>query len=110
MKWHWSVLTAGFALYMLVFIPGILPHPIDVAVTILSGVSMASVAIFGFDSIHVDRRLAVLMLILGLVMLSVGISLARQGHVHLLLLLSVPAIGLGIIGARNLIDKREKHD
>ena len=97
-------------MYLLVLIPGILPHSIDVAVTILSGVSMASVAIFGFDSIHVDRRLAVLMLILGLIMLSVAISLARQGHVYLLLLLSVPAIGLGIFGARNLLDKREKHD
>ena len=110
MKWHWSLLTAGFALYLLVLIPGILPHSIDVAVTILSGVSMASVAIFGFDSIHVDRRLAILMIILGLIMLSVGISLARQGHVYILLLLSVPAIGLGIFGVRNLIDKREKHD
>ena len=110
MKWHWSLLTAGFILYALVLIPGILPHSIDVAVTILSGVSMASVAIFGFDAIHVDRRLAVLMLILGLVMLSVGILLARQGHVDLLLLLSVPALGLGVFGARNLMDKREKHD
>ncbi len=110
MKWHWSLLSAGLVLYLLVLIPGILPHSIDVVVTILSGVSMASVAIFGFDSIHVDRRLAVLMLILGLIMLSVGISLARQGHDYLLLLLSVPAIGLGIFGARNLIDKREKHD
>ena len=110
MKWHWSLLSAGLVLYLLVLIPGILPHSIDVAVTILSGVSMASVAIFGFDSIHVDRRLAVLMLILGLIMLSVAISLARQGHVYLLLLLSVPAIGLGIFGARNLLDKREKHD
>ena len=110
MKWHWSLLTAGFILYALVLIPGILPHSIDVAVTILSGVSMASVAIFGFDSIHVDRQLAALMLILSLIMLSVGISLARQGHVYILLLLSVPAIGLGIFGARNLTDKREKHD
>ena len=110
MKWHWSLLSAGLVLYLLVLIPGILPHSIDVAFTILSGVSMASVAIFGFDSIHVDRRLAVLMLILGLIMLSVAISLARQGHVYLLLLLSVPAIGLGIFGARNLLDKREKHD
>lgn len=110
MKWHWSLLTAGFALYILVLIPGILPHSIDVAVTILSGVSMASVAIFGFDSIHVDRRLAILMIILGLIMLSVGISLAWQGHLYILLLLAAPVIGLGIFGARKLMDKREKHD
>jgi hypothetical protein len=110
MKWHWSLLSAGLVLYLLVLIPGLLPHSIDVVVTILSGVSMASIAIFGFDSIHVDRRLAVLMLILGLIMLGMGFSLARQGHVYLLLLLSVPAIWLAIFGARNLIDKREKHD
>jgi uncharacterized membrane protein YfcA len=110
MKWHWSLLFAGLVLYLLVLIPGILPHSVDVAVMILSGVSMASVAIFGFDSIHVDRRLAVLMLILSLIMLSVGISLARQGHGYILLLLAVPALGLGIFGVRNLIDKREKHD
>ena len=97
-------------MYALVLIPGILPHSIDVAVTILSGVSMASVAIFGFDSIHVDRRLAILMIILGLIMLSVGISLARQDHGYILLLLAVPALGLGIFGARKLMDKREKHD
>ncbi|MBI5944754.1 MAG: hypothetical protein HY864_10330 [Chloroflexi bacterium] len=77
---------------------------------IASGISLLSVAVFGFDTVHVDRNLAVLMLILNLIMLSVGISLARQGHVYLLLLLSMPAIGLGIFGARNLTDKREKHD
>ena len=44
MKWHWAALLAGIGLYVLVLIPGILPHSVDLAVTLLSGVSMASVA------------------------------------------------------------------
>ena len=110
MKWHWLVLVAGFGLYMLVLIPGILPHSVDVAVIMLSGIGMVSVAIFGFDTTHVDRNLAILMIILSLLMLVVGIVLARQDHGNILFLLSIPAIGLGIFGARKLVDKREKHD
>lgn len=91
---------------MLVLIPGLLPDSVDVIVAVLSGVTMISVAVFGFDTTHVDRRLAILMIILSLLMLVAGIVLARQGHIYILLLLSVPAIGLGLFGLRNLIDKR----
>ena len=107
MKWHWIILLAGFGLYVLVLIPGILQHHVDVAVTILSGISMISVAVFGFDTAHVDWRLAILMIILSLVMLVAGIVLAHQGHVYILLLLSVLASGLGIFGWRKLINKGE---
>ena len=110
MKWYWVIFLAGFGLYVLVLIPGLLPDSVDVVVTILSGVSMISVGVFGFDTTYVDRRLAILMIILSLVMLVAGIVLAHQGHVYTLLLLSVPAIGLGLFGMRNLIDKREKRD
>ena len=110
MKWYWVIFLAGFGLYVLVLIPGLLPDSVDVVVTILSGVSMISVGVFGFDTTYVDRRLAILMIILSLVMLAAGIVLAHQGHVYILLLLSVPAIGLGLFGMRNLIDKREKRD
>ena len=110
MKWHWITLLAGFGLYMLVLIPSIPQHPADVAVIILSGISMISVAVFGFDTTHVDRRLAILMIILSLVMLVAGIVLAHQGDIYILLLLSVPASGLGVFGLRKLINKGEKHD
>ncbi len=110
MKWHWSLLFAGFVLYLLVLIPGVLPHSVDVAVMILSGISLLSVAIIGFDTVHVEGSLAVLMIILSLLMLIAGIVLAWQGHGYVLFLLTVPALGLGILGARKLMDKREKHD
>ncbi|MBV6391177.1 MAG: hypothetical protein KPEEDBHJ_00385 [Anaerolineales bacterium] len=110
MKWHWSLLFAGFILYILVLIPGVLPHSVDVAVMILSGISLLSIAVFGFDTIHVDRILAVLMITLSLLMLIAGIVLAWQGHGYILFLLAVPALGLGMFGARKLMDKREKHD
>ena len=106
MNWYWIILLAGFGLYVLVLIPGLLPDSVDVIVAVLSGVTMISVAVFGFDTTHVDRRLAILMIILSLLMLVAGIVLARQGHIYILLLLSVPAIGLGLFGLRNLIDKR----
>ncbi|HNE05992.1 MAG TPA: hypothetical protein PLT08_15810 [Anaerolineales bacterium] len=82
----------------------------DVAVMILSGISLLSVAIIGFDTIHVEGSLAVLMVILSPLMLITGIILAWQGHGYILFLLAVPALGLGILGARKLMDKREKHD
>jgi hypothetical protein len=107
MKWHWSLLFAGFILYILVLIPGVLPHSVDVAVMILSGISLLSIAVFGFDTIHVDRILAVLMITLSLLMLIAGIVLAWQGHGYILFLLAVPALGLGMFGARKLMDKRE---
>lgn len=110
MKWHWITLLAGFGLYVLVLIPGILPHSVDVAVTIFSGLSMISVAAFGFDKAHVDRNLALLMIILGLLMLVVGIVLARQGHGYTLLLLSGPGVGLGVFGLRKLRNRRKNDD
>lgn len=110
MKWHWCLLFAGFILYILVLIPGVLSHSVDVAVMILSGISLLSIAVFGFDTIHVDRILAILMITLSLLMLIAGIVLAWQGHGYILFLLAVPALGLGMFGARKLMDKREKHD
>ena len=107
MKWHWVILLAGFGLYLLVLIPGILPHPVDMAVAIFSGLSMISVAAFGFDKAHVDRNLALLMIIPGLIMLVVGFVLARQGHGYTLLLLSGPAVGLVVFGLRKLRNRRK---
>ncbi|GAB4455176.1 MAG: hypothetical protein HRF47_08180 [Chloroflexota bacterium] len=109
-KWHWIVLLVGFGLYVLVPIPGILPHSVDVVVMILSGISLLSVAIFGFDTVHVEGGLAISMVTLSLLMLIAGIVLAWQGHGYILFLLAAPALGLGMFGARKLMDKREKHD
>lgn len=103
-------MLAGFGLYVLALIPGILPHSVDVAVMIFSGISLLTVAVFGFDTIHVDRNLAVLMIILSLLMLIAGIVLVWQGHGYILLLLAVPAFELGMFGVRKLMDKREKYD
>lgn len=110
MKWHWSLLFAGFVLYLLVLIPGILPHPVDMVVTIFSGISMISVAAFGFDKAHVDRNVAIPMIILSLLMLGAGIVLARKGHGYTLLLLTGPAVGLGVFGLRKLPNARKNDD
>ena len=110
MKWYWVILLAGLGLYLLVLIPGILPHPVDMAVTIFSGLSMISVAAFGFDKTHVDRNMAIPMIILSLLMLGVGIVLALQSHEYTLLLLSGPAVGLGVFGLRKLLNGRKKDD
>ena len=109
-KWYWVRLLAGLGLYLLVLIPGILPHPVDTGVTIFSGLSMISVAAFGFDKAPVRRNLATMMIILSLVMLVVGIVLARQGHGYTLLLLSGPAVGLGVFGLRKLLNGRKNDD
>lgn len=102
MKWHWVTLLAGLGLYILVLVPGLLPHTLDSVVVILAGVTIASISVFGFGSTHVDGRLAILMVGTSLAILVAGILLARQGHNNLLLLLSVPAIGLGLFGVRKL--------
>ena len=107
MKWHWSLLIAGFGLYLLVLIPGVLSHPVDMTVTIISGMSLLSVAAFGFDGTQVNWPLAMLMIILSLAMLAAGIAAARQDHVYILLILSVPASGLAAFGLRSLTDKRK---
>ena len=98
---------AGFVLYLLVLVPGILSHQVDMVVTIFSGMSLLSVAAFGFDSTQVNRTLAILMIILSLAMLAAGIAAALQDHVYILLILSVPASGLAVFGLRSLIGKRK---
>lgn len=110
MKWRWVMLLAGLGLYVLVLVPGFLPHASDSVVAIVAGVTLATVAVFGFDTTHVSRRLAALMIIVSLIMFTAGIALTRQGHPYVQLALSVPAAGLGLFGARKLIDKREKND
>ena len=110
MKWYWVMLLMGLGLYVLVLIPGMLPHEIDSVVGMLAGVTIATVALFGFDTTHVNRRLATIMIILSLVMFVVGIALVRQGHPYVQLILSVPAAGLGLFGARKLIENKEKND
>lgn len=59
MKWHWVMLLMGPGLYMFVLVPGILPHEIDTVVSMLAGATVATVALFGFDTTHVNRRLAI---------------------------------------------------
>ena len=110
MKWHWVMLAVGLGLYGFVLVPGFLPHAIDIIVILLSGVTIASVAVFGFDTTQVDRSFASLMFVVSLMIFAAGITLARQGHDQTLVLLFVPAIGLGSFGLRKLIDKREKND
>lgn len=107
MKWHWIMLLVGLGLYTLVLFPGLLPHSVDSMVAILAGVTIASVAMFGFVSTHVDRRLARLLIVLSLIMLVIGIMLARQGHPYSLVVLSVPAIGMGLFGLRKIFDERK---
>lgn len=110
MKWHWFALLAGLGLYLLVLVPGLLPHTLDSVTVILAGVTIASIAVFGFGSTHVDRRLAILMVAVSLIILTAGIVLAREGHNNLLWLLSVPAIGLGLFGLRKFFEKRENDE
>lgn len=110
MKWHWVVLLAGQGLYGLALVPGILPHTIDIPIAMLAGMTIATVAALGFDSTKLNRKLARLMVAVSLLILLAGIFLARQGHNSLLLVLSVPAIGLGIFGLRKLFDRRENNE
>ena len=72
--------------------------------------TFASIAIFDFDSTHVDRKLAILMFVVSLIILIAGILLARQGHEKLFGLLSMPAIGLGLFGLRKFFEKSEKNE
>lgn len=88
MKWYWVILLTGLSVYMLVIGPGILPHEIDGVVTILAGVNIASVAVVGFDTTHVDHRLATLIIIAKLILIATGIALAVQGHPYVELELS----------------------
>ena len=88
MKWYWVILLTGLSVYMLVIGPGILPHEIDGVVTILAGVNIASVAVVGFDTTHVDNRLATLIIIAKLILIATGIALAVQGHPYVELELS----------------------
>ncbi|CAG0983134.1 hypothetical protein ANAEL_01861 [Anaerolineales bacterium] len=108
LKWHWFALLAGLGLYVLGVVPRLLPHTLDSVTVILAGVTIASIAVFGFGSTHVDRRLAVLMLMVSLIILTAGIVLARQGHNNLFWLLSVPVIGLGLFCLRKFFKKRER--
>lgn len=110
MKWHWVMLLAGLGVYALVLVPGFLPHTMDLLVAMLAGLIIATVAVLGFDSTRVDRRLARLMVAVGLIMLVAAIVLAWRGHIYLLLLLSVPALGLGLFGLRKLHTEREKDE
>ncbi len=106
MKWHWFVLLAGLSLYLLGLAPGVLPDRIDVIATILSGVTIASLVIFGFDHFHAGTRLAILMLTVGALALTTGLVLAREGHPYLLPLISIPAFGLGWVGLRALLKRK----
>ncbi len=108
MKWHWFALLAGLGLYILVLVPGLLPHTLDIVAVILAGVTIASVAVFGFDSTHVDGRLATLMVGVSLALLIAGIILARQGHSRLGWLLSAPAIGLGLFVLQKILGEQGK--
>jgi len=110
MKWHWYLLLIGLGIYGFALFPGFLPHEADGPVAILAGMIFATLAIFGFDSTHVDRRLAIAMVLVSVVMLSIGAVLALQGHTYILLLLSVPAVGLGLFSLRKIFYEREKHE
>jgi len=50
------------------------------------------------------------MVVVGSAVLLTGITLAWRGHVYSLVLLSVPAIGLGLFGLRKLLDERTKDE
>ena len=88
MKWYWVILLTGISIYLLVLVPGVLTHEVDGVVTILAGVNIASVALVGFDTTHVDRRLATLIIIARLILVATGIALAVQGHPYVQLELS----------------------
>lgn len=107
MKWHWFILLAGLGLYGLATFPGLLPDALDNIVLMLAGVIIASVAIFGFDPIPVNRRFGMVMIGMGVVTLGAGIVLAWLNHTYLLMLLSIPGAGLGVIGLRIFFEKRE---
>jgi len=110
MRWHWFALLGGMGLYVVALVPRVLPHTIDIAVAMIAGAIIATVAVFGFDSAQFDKRLARFMAVIGLVLLVTGIVLAWQGHVYIMAILSVPAIGLGLFGLRKLYKERDNNE
>lgn len=102
MKWPWFALLAGMGLYVMSFIPGFLPHSIDIVVISLAGVMTASVAVFGFESTHISKQFSTLLIAISAIMFTVGIMLMQQGHNNILWLISVPATGFGLFGFRKL--------
>ena len=110
MKWRWMLLLAGLGLYALVLVPGFLPHTMDLPIAMLAGLTIATIALLSFDSTRVDRRLAIAMITVSLIVLAAAIVLAWQGHTYLLLLLTMPALGLGLFGLRKLREERKKDE
>lgn len=110
MKWHWFILLVGLGLYGLAIFPGLLSDALDNIALLLAGVIIASVAIFGFDSAHINSRFGVVMIGVGIAALVIGVGLAWFGHPHLLMLFSIPAAGLGVSGLRIFLRKESKDE
>lgn len=97
MKWHWVLLLIGLGTYSLIITPILLHDTTDVVVLLLSGMTVVSFAIFGFDSHHLSRRLAAWMIIAAILLAATVILLVRDGR-GLMLVLCIPALALGGIG------------
>lgn len=96
-KWHWVLLLAGLGTYSLIITPALLHDAIDAVVLLVSGTTVVSFAIFGFDSAQLSRRLAAWMIITAVLLAATGILLVRDGRVFMLILV-IPVLALGGVG------------
>lgn len=103
MKLHWLGLILGVTFYVLAFIPGVPPHRMDMAFMILSGLLIASFTIIGFDIPTPRKKIAVLSLLVGCLVLLAGVLLAISGHPYILFIIAVPSLGFVFLALKHLL-------
>ena len=103
MKLHWLGLILGITFYLLVLIPGVLPHHVDMMFMILSGMLIVSFTIIGFDVPTPRKKLAVSSLLIGCLVFLAGVLMAISGHPYILFVVAVPSLGLVSLVLKHLL-------
>lgn len=99
MKWHWILLLVGLGIYGLIIVPTLLHDTTDFVVLLMSGITVVSFAVFGFDPAQNSRRFAVWMIFASVLLAATAILLVRDGRLFMLVLF-IPALALGGFGAQ----------
>lgn len=108
MKLAWFGLSVSAAFFLLGLISGMLLHRGDVLFLILSGILSASISMVGFDIPPPTRKLGVLLLLMGSLVVAGGVLMAISGHVYVLFIAAAPAFGLVIFGWRQALSAGAK--
>jgi hypothetical protein len=110
MKLHWLGLIGGVFFYILALLPGVLPHRADIVFMIFSGLLIASFTFIGFDIPSPRKKLAILSLTIGSLVLIGAALMAITGHPYILFIIAVPTLGLVFFGLRQLLDERKRDE